>query len=58
MKTINEVAEIFGVCRNTVRNWIERGLIKAVKIGGSVRISNEEVERLKRGEQHGKAKSG
>ena len=50
MKTINEVAEIFGVCRNTVRNWTERGLIKAVKIGGSVRIPDEEVERVKRGE--------
>lgn len=50
MKTIKEVSEIFGVCRNTVRNWIDRGVIKSVKIGGAVRIPDEEVERLKRGE--------
>lgn len=50
MKTIYEVAEIFGVHWQTVRNWIRTGKIKAVKIERTIRITNEEVERLKRGE--------
>jgi len=50
LKTIYEVAEIFGVHWQTVRNWIREGRIKAVKIGKSVRISIEEIERLKKGE--------
>lgn len=50
MKTIKEVAKIFNVHFNTVRNWIDEGLIKTVKIGRTVRIPDEEVERLKRGE--------
>lgn len=50
MKTIYEVAEIFGVHWQTVRNWIRDGKIKAVKIERTIRISDEEIERLKRGE--------
>lgn len=49
MKTIHETAEIFGVHWQTVRNWIKRGTIRAVKIDGSVRISEKEIERLKNG---------
>lgn len=49
MKTIYEVAEIFGVHWQTVRNWIRDGKIKAVKIERTIRISDEEIERLKRG---------
>lgn len=50
MKTIYEVAEIFGVHWQTVRNWIRTGKIKAVKVERTIRITNEEIERLKRGE--------
>lgn len=50
MKTIYEAADIFHVHWQTVRNWIKRGTIKAVKIDGSVRIPDEEIERVKRGE--------
>jgi len=50
MKTVNEVAKIFNVKPLTIRRWIESGRLKAVKIVGSVRISEEEIERLKKGE--------
>lgn len=50
MKTICEVAELFGVHWQTVRNWIKEGKIKAIKIERTVRIPDEEIERLKRGE--------
>lgn len=49
MKTIYEVAELFGVHWQTVRNWIKEGKIKAIKIERTVRIPDEEIERLKRG---------
>lgn len=50
MKTTKEVAEIFSVSTRTVMRWIKSGVIKAVKIGASTRINEEEIERLKRGE--------
>ena len=50
MKTKKDLCEIFRVSLGTVNNWIKQGKIKAVKIGHSVRFSDEEVERLKRSE--------
>lgn len=50
MKTKKDLCEIFRVSLGTVNNWIKQGKIKAVKIGRSVRFSEEEIERLKRGE--------
>lgn len=50
MKTVIEVAEIFKVKPLTIRRWIRDGVIKSVKIGGSVRIKEEEIERLQKGE--------
>ena len=47
---IIEVAELFGVHYQTVRNWINSGEIKAIKIGGQYFITKEEVERLQKGE--------
>lgn len=49
MKSIKEVAEIFNVSRQTIHAWIKKGAIKAIKIGGTVRISDEEIERVKKG---------
>ena len=49
-KSVNETAKIFGVKPLTVRRWISDGKLKAVKIVGSVRIADEEIERLKKGE--------
>lgn len=50
MKTIRETADILGVHWQTVRNWIVEGKIKALKINRTVRISEEEIERLKKEE--------
>ena len=50
MKTIKETAKIFNVSEMTVRRWIENGKLKSVKIVGSVRINEEEIEKLKKGE--------
>ena len=49
-KSVNETAKIFGVKPLTIRRWIKAGKIKSVKIVGSVRITDEEIERLKKGE--------
>lgn len=50
MYTIKEVSEILKLHYDTVRKKIKAGQIKAVHIGGTIRITEEEVERLKRGE--------
>ena len=50
MVTVKQAAEIFSVTKRTIFRWIESGQIKAIKIGGTVRIPDEENERLKRGE--------
>lgn len=46
--TIREVASMFHVHVNTVRNWINRGFIKSYKIGmrGDLRFRRVEVEEL------------
>lgn len=50
--TTKEVAEILKYKHETVRKKCRNGQIKAVKIGKGYRISEEEVERLKRGERN------
>ena len=47
MLTLKEVAKIFGVHWRTIRRWIDEGKIKAVHIGRTFRIEQEEVDRLK-----------
>lgn len=51
MKTIKETAAIFRVHEKTIRNWIRDGKIRAVKIKGTIRIADEEVEKLLKGEK-------
>ena len=41
--TVSEVADQVGVCTRTVRRWIEHGLLKVHRIGGVVRISDEDL---------------
>lgn len=48
MLTIDEVAQILKVHRMTILRHIYSKDIKAVKIGQSWRISEEELERIKR----------
>lgn len=50
MYTVKEVAAIFKCHVETVKRQIYAGKIKAIKFGKEWRISDEEVERLKRGE--------
>lgn len=50
MYTIKQTADIFGVHWQTIRAWIKDGKVKTIKIGHTVRITEEEIERIKRGE--------
>ena len=43
---VKEAATIFSVSEKTIRRWISDRYIKAVRIGGSVRIPTAEMERL------------
>ena len=36
--TTKEVSRTYGVSRLTVYNWIKRGTIKAIKVGGVLRV--------------------
>lgn len=44
--TIMEVAERLSLKQQTLRNWITEGRIKAVKIFGATRISEEEINKM------------
>lgn len=50
MLKVKDVAAFFQVSERTVWNWIHSGKMKSVKIGSVVRIPEEEIERLKKGE--------
>ena len=45
-KSVNDVAEIFNIHASTVKRLIYEGEIKAIKIGGQWKITEEEVQRL------------
>lgn len=51
MKTVKQTAEIFGVHPETIRRWIKSKRLNATQIDKnmSVRIDEEEIERLKKG---------
>jgi len=51
MKTVTETAKLFGVSRQTMLTWINEGIIKAIKPRKEYRISEEEIERLMKGEK-------
>jgi excisionase family DNA binding protein len=46
MYALKEVAETLHVTYNTVYNLIKANKIKAVKIGRTLRVSQDEVDRL------------
>ncbi len=50
MYTIKEVAEMFKCNPETIKRQIYKGKIKAIKIGKVWRITQEEIDRIKRGE--------
>lgn len=47
MLSIKQAAKELNICEKTIRNHIKNGQIKAVKIGGLYRISEDEIKRLK-----------
>lgn len=47
MKTVTETAKVFGVTRQTVLNWINKGIITASQPYKEYRIEETEIERLK-----------
>ena len=47
--SITQVANLLGVHRNTVVNWINRGEIPARKFGKLWRILRSDVEKMGRG---------
>ena len=48
MYKVNEVAQILKVHTNTIFRALKQGRIKGVKIGNVWRISEEEVNRIKK----------
>jgi len=47
MYSTTRVGELFEVSAETVRNWIEKGELKAVKLGGTYwRVASSEVIRF------------
>jgi excisionase family DNA binding protein len=51
--TVKQVAEQFGVRKETVLRWIKTGRIRGVMVGGTkvgYRIAASEVDRVVRGE--------
>lgn len=52
MKSIKEVSDIFSVSERTVKRWIKSEELKVIKIGGTVRVLDEEIERIKSGNKN------
>lgn len=48
--TLQEVADILQVSRETVKNYINDGLLKRIAKIGAVRISHKELQRFIEGE--------
>lgn len=44
MLTVKQVAEKFGVHLQTVYKWIYTGKLKYFRVGGSLRITEEQLE--------------
>ena len=51
MLTIRQISDELNVDPRTVRRWIEKGYLKAVRLpSGTIRIEESELERLKKQE--------
>lgn len=44
--TVDEIARILKLNPQTVRNWIDQGYLRAIRIGRRVRVPRAEFERL------------
>jgi len=45
---VSDLADMLNVSKITVYFWIKRGLVKAIRIGRTIRIPEQEVERFKK----------
>lgn len=48
--SIKEVADMFSLAEVTIRKWLVSGKIKGTKLGKAVRISEDEIIKLQKGE--------
>ena len=46
MYTVKEVAKLLSLAEITIRQWIQKGKIKSVKVGSATRIPESEVKRI------------
>ena len=44
--TVPQVAEEFQVTAQTIRNWIDQGVLPAVRVGRAFRVRSEDVDEL------------
>ena len=44
--TVPQVAEEFQVTAQTIRNWIDQGVLPAVRVGRAFRVRSEDVDAL------------
>jgi excisionase family DNA binding protein len=44
--TVPQVAEQFQVTAQTIRNWIDQGVLPAVRVGRAFRVRREDVDAL------------
>ncbi len=44
--TVPQVAEQFQVTAQTIRNWIDQGVLPAVRVGRAFRIARDDVDAL------------
>lgn len=44
--TIKEFLQIFRISRHTFYKWKDKGIIKPIKVGGSIRIPESEINRI------------
>jgi excisionase family DNA binding protein len=44
--TVQQVAEQFQVTAQTIRNWIDQGVLPAVRVGRAFRVCREDVDAL------------
>lgn len=46
MITIKQFCDIFSITRSTFYQWEKQGIVKPVRVGGVVRISDTQVKQL------------
>jgi excisionase family DNA binding protein len=56
--TVDDIAQILKLNPQTVRNWIDRGYLGAIRIGRRVRIPRAELDRLLAESYTGGTKAG